>query len=296
MPEPFLDRDKAEALEFRRRTAERHRGEYLPPKLPRRKKPKLGGTTHLVIGDGHVAPGYPNHRWEWLGRMISDLKPGVVIDIGDSASMESLCFYDEGKKCFEGRRYWKDVDAYVDAKERLGAHITAMPKRERPRLVKCNGNHEKRILKIVELEPRFEGVVGLEDLRDVEMGWEVYDYEQPVVIDGMHYVHYDEASLGRFGGIHPSRMILLQKHCSIAYGHTHRYGFHREQCGNSGSLVAFNVGGFFEEPMREFLRHSYAGAKADLYDLGILELRGVEAGRVRSWRWHDIKEIEARYG
>jgi hypothetical protein len=285
---------KAEALEFRRRMLERHRGKHNPPRLSKRKKPKLGGATHLIVGDGHVIPGHSNHRWEWLGRMIADIKPDVVIDIGDSASMESLSFYDLGKKCFEGRRYWKDVDAYVDAKERLDLHLRSM--RRRPRLVKCNGNHEHRIDRIVELEPRFDGLIGLEDLRDAEMGWEVYAYEEPVKIDGMFYVHYDQTLLGKFGGVHPCRMILLKKHCSIAFGHTHRFGFHSEPQGDRGSIKAFNVGGFFEEPTRQLLRKAYAGARADLYDLGILELRGVEGGRVRSWRWHDLREIAAKYG
>ena len=285
--------EKQEALEFRKRTKKRQLGRHRPPPLPEREKPRLGGVTHLVIGDGHVTPEHPAHRWEWLGAMISDLKPGVVIDIGDSASMDSLCHYDQGKKCFEGKRFWRDVDAYVDAKERLGAPITAMPKRERPRLVKCNGNHEHRIDKIIAYEPRFEGIVGLEDLRDAELGWEVYPFLQRVEIDGITYVHYAKqfgATDRPVGGVNIARTSILKYHTPMVVGHTHRWGYHAEPDGRGGMIQCFNSGCYFEHD------EDYAGTDVDLWTRGILELRGVENGKVRSWRWHDIREIEAKYG
>ena len=41
--------------------------------------------THLVIPDGHAHPDFHNKRAEWLGALIADVKPDVVINIGDVA-------------------------------------------------------------------------------------------------------------------------------------------------------------------------------------------------------------------
>ena len=45
------------------------------------------GRTHLVIGDSHAKPGINNDRYTWAGRLAVDLKPDVIIDIGDWADM-----------------------------------------------------------------------------------------------------------------------------------------------------------------------------------------------------------------
>ena len=48
-------------------------------------------TTHLIIPDGHTHPDYNNDRFTWLGKLIVDLQPEVVVNIGDMADMASLC-------------------------------------------------------------------------------------------------------------------------------------------------------------------------------------------------------------
>ena len=65
----------------------------------------MSGKTHLVIPDSHAHPDYSNERYDWLAELILDIKPDVVIDIGDWFDMPSLCSYDRGTKGFEGRRF-----------------------------------------------------------------------------------------------------------------------------------------------------------------------------------------------
>ena len=71
---------------------------------------------HLVIGDSHAKPGISNRRFEWLGKLILDEKPDVIIDIGDFEDMPSLSSYDVGKKSYEGRRYIKDLESAWEAR------------------------------------------------------------------------------------------------------------------------------------------------------------------------------------
>ena len=76
-------------------------------------------TTHLIIPDAHAMPNVSNERFTWLGKLVAEIQPDVIVDIGDWCDMESLCIYDKGKLQFEGRRYKKDVQCALDAKERF---------------------------------------------------------------------------------------------------------------------------------------------------------------------------------
>ena len=60
---------------------------------------------HLIIPDSHAKPGVDNDRFSWLGEFALEHKPDVIVDIGDSADMASLCKYDTGSVVAEGRRY-----------------------------------------------------------------------------------------------------------------------------------------------------------------------------------------------
>jgi hypothetical protein len=47
--------------------------------------------THLIIPDAHAHPDYSNDRFTWLGKLIGDVRPDVVINIGDWFDLPSLC-------------------------------------------------------------------------------------------------------------------------------------------------------------------------------------------------------------
>ena len=49
------------------------------------------GKRHLIIGDSHAHPDFNNERFTWLGKLIHDSRPDVVVNIGDMADMASLC-------------------------------------------------------------------------------------------------------------------------------------------------------------------------------------------------------------
>ncbi len=151
---------------------------------------------HLMIPDVQAKPGVDLSHLEHIGRFILHKRPDVIICIGDFADMESLSSYDRGKKCFEGRRYKKDIEAatkamdlllqpikrYNEAKKKIKA------KQYKPRLVLTLGNHEQRIARAVESQAELEGVIGYHDLPYSD--WEVYDYLVPVFIDGVCYCHF----------------------------------------------------------------------------------------------------------
>lgn len=150
---------------------------------------------HLVIPDTQVKPGVSIDYLTHIGRYIVDHKPDKVIQIGDFADMPSLSSYDVGKKSFEGRRYKADIEATHLAMAALLQPLQEFNQRARknkekqyrPELWLTLGNHENRIERVVEGDPKLEGTIGLEDLKYENYGWTVVPYLQPVVLDGIAY-------------------------------------------------------------------------------------------------------------
>lgn len=181
---------------------------------------------HLIIPDTQVKPGVDLSYLEWIGQYIVEKKPDVLIQIGDFADMPSLSSYDVGKKSFEGRRYKDDIKAAVK-----GMNILLAPLRDynekcrkdkkkqyRPRMVLTLGNHENRIDRATEGDPKLYGTIGIDDLRYAEAGWEVFDFLDPVIIDGVVYSHYLVSGvMGR--PIGSASAMISKTHQSCVVGH-----------------------------------------------------------------------------
>ena len=148
---------------------------------------------HLIIPDTQVKYGLDFSYLNRIGQYIVDKKPDVVVHLGDFADMESLSSYDVGKKSFEGKRYVKDIAAAKEAMDKLLGpmrefNIRAKKNKEKqykPRLVLCLGNHEERIERAVNSDPKLEGLIKYEDLPYED--WEVHSFLKPVFIDGIAY-------------------------------------------------------------------------------------------------------------
>ena len=180
----------------------------------------------LVLPDAQVKPDVDISYLGWIGQYIVDKKPDVVVNIGDFADMQSLSSYDVGKKSFEGRRYKDDIEAahigmdllldpLVKYNERA---VSNHDKRYNPRLVLTTGNHENRINKAINNDPKLDGTIGVEDLNYEEFGWEVYPFLQPVTIEGVSFCHYFPSGvLGR--PVTSARQLLNKMHMSCVAGH-----------------------------------------------------------------------------
>ena len=116
----------------------------------------------LVIPDCQVKPGVDLTYLSHIGEYIVEKKPDVVVCIGDFADMPSLSSYDVGKKSFEGRRYSDDIEVTKYGMGLLLAPLYSLSNNQRknkkaqynPRLLMTLGNHENRIERVVEAEPK----------------------------------------------------------------------------------------------------------------------------------------------
>ena len=179
---------------------------------------------HLVIPDTQVTPDSDTDHIRWLSDYTIEMKPDVIIMIGDWWDMPSLSSYDVGKKSFEGRRYLKDIDAgnramrlFLEPIQKESKRLKKNKKRAwEPRLVFCLGNHENRIERAAENDPKLEGVITLDHLALKD--WEVVPFLKPIVIDGVAYCHYFcSGVMGR--PVSSAKVMLTKQHMSCIMGH-----------------------------------------------------------------------------
>ena len=202
----------------------------------------------LVIGDPHAHPDYDNSRFTTLGKFIAREKPQIIVCIGDMADMPSLSSYDRGTRGFEGRRYKKDVSAAIDAQKKLFAPIRKV-RGYKPKLHMCLGNHEDRIVRVVNTTPELDGAIGLGDLKYEEFGWEVTPFKRSVVIEGISFSHYFTSGVaGRpISSVHIGHALVTKLHCSAVQGHSHLFN-HSEQTRPDGQKIFGLSAGCFSHP------------------------------------------------
>ena len=177
-----------------------------------------------VVPDTQVKPDIPLDHLLYAGKYIAEKKPDAIVLIGDWWDMESLCSYDKGKTSFEGRRYNKDIQAGNLAMDLFLQPIKAeinrlkvnKKKQWKPRLVFTMGNHEYRIERAIEYDSILEDTIGYFDLNLND--FEVYDYLQPVVIEGVAFSHFFTTGvMGR--PVTSARALLTKKMMSCVMGH-----------------------------------------------------------------------------
>lgn len=141
--------------------------------------------TICVIPDIQAKPGIDLSYLECISRYIEDKRPDVVMNLGDMADMPSLSSYDRGKKQFEGRRYKHDIEAAIEANERLWAHVKYQPETHI-----LYGNHENRIVRAVDDDAKLDGVMGLHDLQYEKYYQHVHPFLKVVKVAGIAFSHY----------------------------------------------------------------------------------------------------------
>jgi hypothetical protein len=183
-------------------------------------------TRHFVIPDTQIKPEYGYEHLEWAGKYAVDMKPDVIIHLGDHWDMPSLSSYDKGKGSMEGRRYVNDIRAGNYAMntfmEPIYKEQDRLRKKKRkvwnPRRVFLLGNHEQRLERAVDDNIQLSDIISYDDFNLAYHGWEVYPFLEVVPIDGIAYSHYFTSGvMGR--PCSSARLMLNKKHMSCVMGH-----------------------------------------------------------------------------
>ncbi len=236
----------------------------------------MASKTHVVFSDAHAHPAHNNDRAGWLGRLILDLKPDVVVNLGDLADMPSLSSYDKGTKGFQGRTYKSDVDSALDFQDRLFTPIR-QAKRKKPVFVWVDGNHEHRISKAVNLQSELDGTIASSDVR--ARGWDElveYDGLYPGTHgeSGITYGHFLVSGImGRpIGGERHAYSLINKKLQSVTVGHTHVFDFHLRPRTDGTKAQALVMPCFMDYEC------DWAGQSGKMWSKGLVIKRNVEDG------------------
>ncbi len=249
---------------------------YLPQRL---------GRMHCVIPDVQSKPGVRNDHMEWVGNYIVEKKPEVIVCIGDFWDFPSLSGYDKGKMAFEGRRYVHDVKAGRVAMEKLLKPIhdynrTAhKQKKYKPEMHFTLGNHEIRLVRLVNDNPEFEGKFDLADLGIQEYGWKMHDFLKIVKIDGIEYAHYFTSGvMGR--PVSSAAVLLRERQCSATMGHVQHADMAMHKKTQQRAL--FSATCYLHD-------ETYLGAQGNSQRRQIIMKHEVEEGR------YDLMEVSLRF-
>lgn len=185
-------------------------------------KPRL----HAVIPDCQVRPDVDYSHLAWVGNYLAEKRPDVIVQIGDFADMPSLSGYVVGKASAEGKRFVQDIASAHTGMDLLTGPIKAAKQtshgRYKPNLVLTMGNHEDRIDREAENNPKWSGTFSSSgSLAYQDWGWDVRPFLKVAKIDGIEYSHYFvSGSMGR--PVSSAAALLRQRQCSAVMGHVQR--------------------------------------------------------------------------
>lgn len=237
-------------------------------------------TKHFFIPDVQARPGDDFTFLSRIGQYIADKKPDVIVCGGDFADMPSLSSYDVGKRQYEGRRYRADVEATQTAMYALLEPVQSLQfvqRRNRkkvysPRMVMTLGNHENRINRAVDNDPKIEGLISVDDLAYSEFGWEVHPFLSVVVIDGVAYSHYFPTGVaGRPATT--ANAQLSKKHMSCVAGHQQGLQIATAHRADGKRLTSIIAGSCYEH------HEDYLGPQGNVHWRGCLMFHEVNDGQ-----------------
>ncbi len=253
----------------------------------------MSDSVHLIIPDPHAHPNHHNDRADWLGQLILDLKPDVVVNLGDMWDMPSMASYDKGKKSFQGRTFKADIDAGLEFDDRMWAPIRRAKKR-RPRAIFIEGNHEYRLKRAIDLQPELDGVISFDDL-DLSRNYDdVVEYTGGtpgiIEVDGVVYCHYATSGvMGRpIGGEHPAYSLLSKQFQSVTQGHIHVFN-HCTRTNIEGRRIHGLIAGVYQD-----YDSDWAGEINKLWSRGVVIKRGVSEGNY-DLEWISIDRLKEAY-
>lgn len=252
--------------------------------------------THLIIPDQHAHPDFNNDRADLLGKLIKDIKPDVLINMGDTADLASLSAYDKGKASFVGRNYEADIDSHLDFQDRMW-HPMRKSKKKLPYSVVLEGNHEHRIKRAIDFDPHLKGSrlgLSFNDLEYDSYYNEVveYDGQTPGIttVDGVSYAHYFISGvMGRpIGGEHHAYSLISKNYTSCTCAHSHTVDW-SVRTDTHGKKIMGLVAGVYQD-----YKSPWAGNVNDLWWSGVIIKRGVEDG-VYSPEFISLEQLKRVY-
>jgi hypothetical protein len=260
------------------------------------------GVKVIIIPDQHAHPLFDNDRFDWLGRLILDLKPDEVWNLGDAADLPSLSSYDKGKRSMENRRYKADVESSIEAQTRLWAPVNKYNEQQRsnrkaqykPYKVMVMGNHSDRINRATQMDPALHGTISTEDLKFHEFYDEVVSFKEKAIRHGFAISHYFPSGIKgqAIGGMHAAYNLITKNGMSSVAGHSHLWDMKILTRADGQKMLGIVAGCYVHPDMIE----GWNRDTQHMWDLSVTILEGVKNGNAEVVTRISQSEIKKRYG
>jgi len=178
----------------------------------------------VVVGDLHFHPGYDNKRADAIGEFAAEElqnagDEGFLVLMGDVS--DCVAFNDHGTKLeLEGARWQEDIESCHDGLDRLMRPFHRR-KRKLPHRMVVLGNHENRINRWLAQEPRFEGMMAIDDLGFSRFGFQTHPFGRMANVGGVNFVHHLGTQTGRAAQITSPTNGIKSIGVSTVVGHSH---------------------------------------------------------------------------
>jgi hypothetical protein len=164
----------------------------------------------IAVWDFH----HPYHSKSCLTcllKVIKDIKPSIFILGGDNMDFNTISSYNMKKpKLIEGSRISKDYKMFN--LEILTPINKVLGNKCKKYFMK--GNHEERLERLVEAEPKLEGLIEIENNLDLH-DWSIKGYKEVIKLGHMHFTH------GLYWNKYHAHKSVDVYQKNIFYGHVH---------------------------------------------------------------------------
>jgi len=227
----------------------------------------------LFVGDPHAHPSYSNSRFTLLGKYIRKHRPAIVVCAGDWGDMPSICAQ-ASKQELRGKTIRRDLDAANEALDMVTHETKGIRGIEDWWML--GGNHEIRVQKEIDDNPKLEGLLSMDDFQFRENRWKTVPFQTTHVVQGFAFSHYfPSGNLGKaIGGVNIGRTMVLKNHESGVQGHNHTLDFSRTVT-PSGRVVNCMTGGCYASPK---MKEAWNLNTEHFWWRGVVWLRNARAG------------------
>jgi len=238
----------------------------------------------LPIGDAHISAEDDLERFKYLSKFIVDKKPDVICFMGDFLTMDALNFFDKDKrKKLEGKRYKKEIDKGNEALDIIFFDLLELQEKQRQQKLKIykseiyylEGNHEYRISRYLDIDPTFEGLIGIEqDLKLKERNIKFIPYREYLDLNGISFTHIPFNKCKEISGVNITRKISQALYTSCVFAHVHSMEYESfKRHGQSDLQQILSVGCYFEK------HEDYVHGRITEYWKGLVLLDSFKSGR-----------------
>ena len=168
-------------------------------------------TKVVVISDTHLTPGTSEETlWKSFARWCTKHRPQYIIHLGDVADFTSCVWLKRERGTHTTSEEVRNVSKHLEAFEKVlddynKGRRAGHRKMYKPMKLLCIGNHDRR---------SEESEQAMKDLFSSK-GWEICEYQEPVMIEGILFCH------NTYKDSRSAKELLETYHCSCVIGHSH---------------------------------------------------------------------------